>query len=558
MKPVSSPQIQQQNGFKSNEKPEKPQNKDKHRSKEFIPIDKSQLYSGFTKSKNEEKFVVNGSSNNVSKKNDQSISKTNKVMPLQEQMSIKSDDVKREKPQTKSTTKITSEAEMDGICEKSKLLIEFADESVKKLKEKEKEKEKIKKENEKIAVVEEKVDKRDKNVENISKLDVNNGISTVEKKIKIEIKLEKQPKEKNDEKSEKKHRNNHKEKSKDKKDVKKSETSTPSTGTTTTTLKENTFKDPSKVVKETIKETSKKEKMNDEKMKERHGSSSNSSNNGKMASDKEVKKVNESGNSTEPITKKDKKKDKKHGSTKDETDIKISKEVKIKNEVLQNSTKSNGIIAEKPKEKEKHKEKEKLKEKFLKIKTDVKEKPKMSTKDAASLASEKLLLKHAEKLSKPVIRETPKPPPKEFKPLNPEKLTADDIKKIKIQDLLKLLSDPLKPSKSYEEKYPTIRTPADAEVYAKHEMEYYELYEKAYNQLLSVQKDLSIYVERLNKAQTDHEKHKLEEKIRNYAARCLQDDNFRTQRRTISNMTKAIQVLRQRQDDYYGPEQNNP
>lgn len=39
-KPVSSPQIQQQNGFKSNEKPEKPQNKDNYRSKEFTPIDK--------------------------------------------------------------------------------------------------------------------------------------------------------------------------------------------------------------------------------------------------------------------------------------------------------------------------------------------------------------------------------------------------------------------------------------------------------------------------------------------------------------------------------------
>jgi hypothetical protein len=564
LKPVSSPQIQQQNGFKSNEKSEKLQNKEHHRSKEFTPIDKNQLYNGFTKSKKDEKFVVNGS--NISKKIDQSNSK--QTSKPQENVSTKFDEVKREKLKIAA-----SESEKDVLCEKEKLLMEFAVESMKKEKEKEKKKkkEKIKKDNEKI-VAEEKVDKRDKNVENnITKIDVNNGISTVEKKIKIEIKLEKQPKEKNEEKIEKEHRNHHpKEKSKDKKDIQKSDTTTTSMTTKTmastiinSTLKEDTFKDPSKIVKDATKEKSSKKdkKLEENQLKEKHSSS-----NGKMASEKEGSLKRDESEMTKKEKKKDKEHKKEHKSSKFEGEIKAPKEKKVKTEILLNesSSSSNNIATEKPKEKEKHKEKEKskekekTKEKSSKIKIETPEKSKMSTKDAASLASEKLLLKPAEKLSKPVIRETTKPPPKEFKPLNPEKLTPDDIRKIKIQDLLKLLSDPLKPSKSYEEKYPPIRTPTDAEVYAKHEMEYYELYEKAYNQLLTVQKDLSIYVERLNKSQTDQEKNKLEEKIRNYAARCLQDDNFRNQRRTVANMTKAIQVLRQRQDDYYGPEQNNP
>lgn len=43
----------------------------------------------------------------------------------------------------------------------------------------------------------------------------------------------------------------------------------------------------------------------------------------------------------------------------------------------------------------------------------------------------------------------------------------------------------------------------------------------------------------------------LEDKIRKYATHCINDASYRNQRRTVANMTKAIQVLRNRMDEFY-------
>ncbi|KAE9551729.1 hypothetical protein FO519_005062 [Halicephalobus sp. NKZ332] len=161
-------------------------------------------------------------------------------------------------------------------------------------------------------------------------------------------------------------------------------------------------------------------------------------------------------------------------------------------------------------------------------------------KPSSTTLEKKLNMKTLEKLSKPVNREIQK-----------ESSISEALKSMPLRELLGMFSDPVKPSKDYEEKYPAIKSKSDAKIYSEHEMEYYELYEKAYNHLLTVQNDLRTLVERMNNAKTEYERDNLEKKIREYATHCINDASYRNQRRTVANMTKAIQVLRNRMDTFY-------
>uniref|UniRef100_A0AC34RI82 OCEL domain-containing protein n=1 Tax=Panagrolaimus sp. JU765 TaxID=591449 RepID=A0AC34RI82_9BILA len=129
-----------------------------------------------------------------------------------------------------------------------------------------------------------------------------------------------------------------------------------------------------------------------------------------------------------------------------------------------------------------------------------------------------------------------------------------DLKTMTIRDLLKMMSEPVQPSKNYEEKYPPIRNVTDANTYKDHEIKYYEDYQKAYKYLGTVERDLGTFVERLNNANTTTERESIEDKIRNYATQCMQDSSYINQRRIVANMTSAIEVLRNRLSVFY--EQN--
>uniref|UniRef100_A0A7E5A069 ELL domain-containing protein n=1 Tax=Panagrellus redivivus TaxID=6233 RepID=A0A7E5A069_PANRE len=164
-----------------------------------------------------------------------------------------------------------------------------------------------------------------------------------------------------------------------------------------------------------------------------------------------------------------------------------------------------------------------------------------------------LIIQPAAKLSKPIVREIKQAP---SKPTTPLSEGSPNVDKLPLSELLKIMSDPVKPSKRYEDKYPVLRTPSEAKIYSEHEVEYYKLYEKSYNSLVNVQRDLSVYVERMNKATSSEERKILEDKIRKYAGNCLHDETFNNQRKTVANMTNAIQVLRSRLEEFYGPDQS--
>jgi len=120
-----------------------------------------------------------------------------------------------------------------------------------------------------------------------------------------------------------------------------------------------------------------------------------------------------------------------------------------------------------------------------------------------------------------------------------------------LEELLKKMAQPAQASKDYKSKYPKISSEHDAKVYVEHENNYYKIYDKAYTHLTNIQKDLGVYIDRMNSAASDVERQNAETKLRHYVSKCLTDKSFIENRRTIANMTSALNVLRKRLNAYY-------